>query len=401
MSTQTRPSTWLRPPELRITSDPEERHATWLELFFDLVLVAAVGQLATALSHDLSAGGFARYFGVFIPVAWAWVGYTFYANRFDTDDLVYRIVTSAAMLAVAALAVNVGPTIEHGHSSGFAVAFICVRVPLILLYARAWRYATGAGRQIAGIYGAGFSAGTLCWALSLAFHGPARYALWALGLAIDFTMPPLGWRVLGAVPLHAAHITERYGLFVIIVLGEAVLAVVAGTSGLAFDFTTSMVAVASFLAALSLWWIYFDFADTSVLGRGMMGLVFMYTHFPLFAGVAAFGAGVKVAIHHSHAAHLDAGARWAVCAGIAAYLLSLALLHLAAEWTTLRDRAFIGRVVCSSLALLLAGFGGGLRPLAFMLLVAAGAVAQLVLEAVTYPTGAASVWVPPPASSSA
>ena len=395
MSTQRRSSTWLRPPELRTPTDPEERHATWLELFFDLVLVAAVGELATALTHDLSTGGFARYFGLFVPVAWAWMGFTFYANRFDTDDVVYRITKAAAMLAVAALAVNVAPAMEHGDSAGFALGYIFVRIPLIFLYARAWRFVSGPGRRIAAIYGAGFTIGAAFWTVSLAFHGPARYVLWGVGLLVDGAMPPLGWRVLEGWAINASHITERFGLFFMIVLGEAVLAVVAGSSAVHFGLTTSLVAVASFLVALALWWIYFDLADTSVLGRGLRGLIFVYVHFVLLAGVAAVGAGVKVAVRHSQDAHLAAGPRWAVCGGVAAFLLSLAVLHLAAEWTSPTDRALIGRFAVSALVVVLALVGGAFSPLLFMVVVAAVLLAQLVLEVITYPAGAASVWTAP------
>ena len=79
---------------------------------------------------------------------------------------------------------------------------------------------------------------------------------------------------------------------------------------------------------------------------------------------------------------------------LAAFLLALALFHLAAEWTTPRDRAFIGRIVLAVLLMLLAGLGAGLDPLAFCALMTAGLLAQLVLEALTPATGAASVWEP-------
>src|SRR5205823_4148244 len=114
---------------------------------------------------------------------------------------------------------------------------------------------------------------------------------------------------------------------------------------------TSAVAVASFVIALCLWWIYFDLADTSVVGRGMLGLVYVYAHFPLLAGVAALGAGTKLAITHADAPALGAGVRWAIGSGIACFLLSLALLHLGAEWSSMRDRALLGRLAASALAI--------------------------------------------------
>src|SRR6266849_9143793 len=121
--------------------------------------------------------------------------------------------------------------------------------------------------------------------------------MWAAALALELGVTPsLGWRALRGPAVNAPHITERFGQFFIIVLGESVIAVVAGIAGTHFSAATFVVAVAGFVIALCLWWIYFDLADTSVVGRGLLGLVFVYAHFPLLAGVAALGAGTKVAI---------------------------------------------------------------------------------------------------------
>ena len=148
------------------------------------------------------------------------------------------------------------------------------------------------------------------------------------------------------------------------------------------------------MVALCLWWIYFDLADTSVVGRGMLGLVYVYAHIPMLGGVAALAAGTKIAITHADASSLGAGARWAMCGGLAFYLLSLAVLHLSAEWTTPRERAFIGRLAAASVLLALAALGGTLAPVLFVSLLAATLLAQLVLELATPAVGAASVWSP-------
>jgi hypothetical protein len=86
---------WLVPPRLRtIADETEERRATWLELFFDLVFVVAIAELSHQLAVDHSAEGFLRFAALFVPVWVAWQGYSFYADRFDTDDLVFRLAYS-------------------------------------------------------------------------------------------------------------------------------------------------------------------------------------------------------------------------------------------------------------------------------------------------------------------
>ncbi len=355
-----RPIVWLRPPKLRTEAEEEqERHATWYELYFDLVFVAAVSQLATALSREPTLAGFARFAGLFVAIVWAWTGFTFYANRFDTDDAAYRLVKSVAMLAIAALAISVHSVMRGGHGSvAFAVSYVATRACLITLYLRARRHVLGTGRRLIDLYLSAFSVGAALWLASIAVPGPARYWLWAVGLAVELAVPPLGWRSLPGAAVNAPHVIERFGGFFIIVLGESVVAVVAGIAGTHFTAAASVVAVAGFVIALCLWWIYFDLVDTSVVGRGLLGLVYVYAHIPLLAGVAAIGAGTKLAITHADAASLGAGARWAIGGGLACYLLSLALVHSTAEWSSLRDRAFLGRLAVSALAIGLAAGGG-------------------------------------------
>src|ERR671937_879089 len=98
-------SVWHDPPRLRTLEDAEEdRRATWLELFFDLVFVVAVAQLSLGLGNEVSLHDVLVFAGLFVPVWWAWVGYTFYADRFDTDDAPHRLLMIAGMFAVAGLA---------------------------------------------------------------------------------------------------------------------------------------------------------------------------------------------------------------------------------------------------------------------------------------------------------
>src|SRR6266566_2930771 len=110
---------WLQPPRLRTLAEEGERHASWLELFFDLVFVVAITELSRLLVLDHSAGGFLRFAALFIPVFVAWQGYMAYATRFDTDDLAFRLAYFAAMLAIAAMATQIGDVAHGVHSAGF------------------------------------------------------------------------------------------------------------------------------------------------------------------------------------------------------------------------------------------------------------------------------------------
>ena len=386
----------LEPPRLRTTADPDEqRHATWFELFFDLVFVAAVSQLGRALALDPSAAVFGRFAALFVVVVWAWVLYTLYANRFDTDDLIFRLAKSGAMLAIAAIAVNLHQAMDgRGGTVGFAAGYVVLRSLLIGLYVRARRHVAGPGRKLAETYIVGYSATTGLWLVSIFVPSPFRYALWTLAMVIDLAIPTRAWGALKEHSVVISHLTERHGTFFIIVLGESLVAVVAGVAGFEFTFESWIVAGVGFVISLSLWWIYFDLADTSVVGRGVLGLVYVYAHFLLLAGVAAFGVGTKLAITKAAQPSLGAGTRWALAGGIAAFALSLAALHLGAEWTSMRDRTFLGRIGLAALTLTLAAAGRPLPPVGFVAVVAIAVLGQLLLEAFTGRAGAATILDP-------
>jgi low temperature requirement protein LtrA len=375
------PARWIDPPRLRVDNS-ESRHATWLELFFDLVFVAAVAQTATELSHELNPEGFARYAATFFPVVWAWVGFAVYANRFDTDDAVFRVTMAGGMLAVAALAVA-APNATSSDAQAFAFAIVGVRAILVALYARAYRHIDGVAREGAKRFVIGFSIGAALWLASAFVDSPERFVLWGLGFGVELATPILTWRTLagGVAPLHVQHVEERFGLFTIIVLGESVLAVVTGIGVASFDFTASVTAAAALAIAVAVWWIYFDLADTSVIRGGMRGFIYIYGHLFLYAGVAALGVGSKVAIEAAGGAgELEAGARWALCAGLALFLICLAVLHAAVR-TRLRDSIMFWRLGAAAALCLLAAFGGALAPLAFVAAATAIALTQLFVEA--------------------
>ncbi|MBA2462419.1 MAG: low temperature requirement protein A [Actinobacteria bacterium] len=218
-------------PRLRTAEDSaEERHASWLELFFDLVFVIAIAELAHQLELDHSAAGLLRFAALFVPVYVAWQGFSIYADRFDTDDLLLRVALLAGMLAIAALAVQI-EDVSHEKSAGFAVSYIALRSILLALYARAWR-AVPAARPLISRYGLGYATAVAIWVISLALDAPARYVLWAVAVALDLSLPPLSTRLIRRVPTHGGHIVERWGLFTLIVLGESVVVVALGVAGL-------------------------------------------------------------------------------------------------------------------------------------------------------------------------
>ncbi|WP_247003423.1 low temperature requirement protein A [Halosolutus gelatinilyticus] len=324
--------TRLRPPQLRTDGTTDDnRHATWLELFFDLVFVVAIAQLAHRLHDDHTLIGVLGFVALFVPVWWAWIGSTFYATRFDTDDVEYRLLTAVEMFGVIALAVNV-----HGGlgetSRGFALAYVLVRSVLVFKYFRAHRHLPDV-RSLTAPMGIGYTIAALIWLVSVFVPTPYRFGLWGVAIAIDIATPILVRRQHIDIPVHPTHIPERFGLFTIIVLGETIVSVVAGISIQEWAPTTILMAICSTVIAFSLWWLYFDNYDESALRtareEGRMGTYFawIYVHFPFAIGITAIGVGVLGVFTGGLADPLPPTERWLLAGSLALCLLSLGLLH--------------------------------------------------------------------------
>ena len=178
--------TAIRPPRLRTAETEEERKVTWTELFYDLVFVVAVAGLGARLLADPTFRGAAVFTGLFIPLWWAWAGFTFYADRYDTDDLGQRILAVAQMATIALMAASIS-----GETQSLAVsrsAYVGARVILIVMYLRARRHVP-ATRQLVGGYVQGMSIAVVFWLVSVFVPEPYRYVLWAVGLIIDCLHP--------------------------------------------------------------------------------------------------------------------------------------------------------------------------------------------------------------------
>ncbi|MGC2308436.1 MAG: low temperature requirement protein A, partial [Nitrososphaeraceae archaeon] len=277
--------------------EEKERHATWLELFYDLVFVAVVSQLSENLSHDISLVGILSFVALYIPVWFAWIGATFFATRFGTDDLAHRILTLLQMMGAAAMAVNV----SHGlgeTSTGFALSYAAIRFLLVIEYVRIGRLIPST-RPLTVRYSVGFASSAVIWTVSAFVPPPLRFILWAIGLTIDFITPFLAGQLAIKFAPHISHLPERMGLFVIIVLGESILGVVIGLAGHEWDIYSSLSVGLGLSIPFSLWWIYFDNIGGSAIraatekGRRGIYYIWLYVHFPLVVGLTAIGIGIK------------------------------------------------------------------------------------------------------------
>ncbi len=287
----------MNPPRLRVgQAAEEERHATWLELFYDLVFVAAIAQLSNSLYQDVSAVGISRYVLLFIPVWWAWVGHTFYLTRFDADDLYHRLLTMAQMALVAFMASQIPKALDE-KSVGFALSYVGVRSILIFEYFRAGWHIPEA-RPLTTRYGIGFSVAALIWVASVFVPAPLRFVFWAVGIFVDLITPFTSSSIHIRIPPHFSHIPERFGLFTIIVLGEGVVAVVSGLGHEELHRSAVFLGIGGLAVAFTVWWGYFE--GVKAANRRVVSTdterrqyqAWLFAHLPLTIAITAAAVGV-------------------------------------------------------------------------------------------------------------
>ncbi|MBA2596897.1 MAG: low temperature requirement protein A [Chloroflexia bacterium] len=365
-----------------IPSVEPERRASWLELFFDLCFVVAVGAVAQTLHGNPSLAGLTTFVALFVPVWWAWLEYAWYATSFPEEGLANRLGAFAAMLAILAMAARVGSA-SDGDPSGFIVGFVVFHVIVVLLFLRAARLYPER-HDFALRYAIGFSLAASVWLGSLAVPEEMRPWIWAAALLIDLVNPAVAVQSVRGMTYDVSHIPERYGLFTLIVLGEAIIAVARGTSEAEWNPAAVTAALAGFVLAVVIWMAYFAHPHAELLERGRLAaFVWGYGHIFVWAGIAITGVGIELAIEAAEAGHgFPLAERLILCGGPALYVASMALLR-AAGAGHITDRVVLIRLGTAIVSLVVGFLGGGLAPELFTVIVAAIAIAAgLAISAV-------------------
>ena len=354
-----------RQPRLRITSqDDRESHASWTELFFDLVFAVVVSVLSQSLKQNLSLAGVFEFVALFVPCWWIWVLFTFYIDRYDGDDVLHRLFILSGMLTIIFLAINSRNAL-HVSSVGFALSYVLARSVVLLLYKRAARHVQAAHANLR-LYLASYVPSTGLWLLSLSLAAPVRYYVWAGAMTIELLAPIMGSRLLAGTPVHPSHLPERLGLCTLIVMGESIVSVATGTAASHWGLNAVCMAVGGFAIAACLWWLYFNFLETSVIIRGIRSVhIYNYGHLPILVGLILVAAGTQLSIGEANDLALSLATRWSLCGGAVLYLSAIAAIRFAAGRNSI---IWIPWLLVASLAIPmgLAVAGGSLPPLALV-----------------------------------
>ena len=255
--------------------DPEEGHraSTPLELLYDLTIVVGFGTAADELAHYVADGHIGAGVGGFlfaaVAISWAWLGYTWFASAYDTDDWVFRLATMVQMVGVIVVSLGLPQlfaSLDHGDTLDLDVVvagYVIMRVALIFLWWQVSRQ-DPAHRRTARSYMTSSGIAQAGWvALAIAdLPVESTIALYLVLIGVELAGPLFAERK-GRTPWHPHHIAERYGLLVIITLGEVILgtvaalnAVVHGEAGWTIE--AALLAVAGVGLTFGCWWMYFS-----------------------------------------------------------------------------------------------------------------------------------------------
>jgi low temperature requirement protein LtrA len=355
-----------------VTAVETEHRVTPRELFFDLVFVFAFTQVATLLAADPTFGGMGQGVLVLAALWWAWAAYAALTNTVDAEESIVGVALLVSLIAmfVGALVVP-GVFVDEGVL--FGAAFLVVCAMHVVLYALAGR---GNPALLSAVLR--LAPWTLLGAiliLAAGFTDAARTWLWLAALVVTYVGAALsgstGWQ------LHASHFAERYGLVVIIALGEAFIAIGIGATGIGIGLGEVVAAILGLLVATSFWLAYFDFfsirgehilrnvegSERVALGRD----IYAYAHFPLIVGIVLFAFAMKTIVGHV-GDELDSVTAFALCGGCALYLLTFSAIRSRFERRLSLSR---GRFVAGLVLLLLFPLATAIPALAALAVVTA------------------------------
>jgi low temperature requirement protein LtrA len=354
------------------TAVDEEHSVTPRELFFDLVFVFAFTQVTTLLAQDATFAGLGRGVLVLGALWWPWTAYAWLTNTVDPEEGFVGAALLVALIAmfIAALAV---PGVFGDEGVLFGAFFLVVVAMHLALYALAGRGNRDLLAAVLRLAPWTLLGAILILVAGFGFAEGARTWLWVAALACTYVGAGLsgssGWRV------FPSHLAERYGLVIIIALGEAFVAIGIGATGMGLGLGEVGAAILGLLVATSLWLAYFDFFSIRVArtladlgGPDRVALardLYAYAHLPMIVGIVLFAFAMKTIVGHVGDA-LDSVAAFALCGGSALYLLTFSAVRSRVERRLSLSR---GRFVAAVVLLLVFPLATAVPALAALALV--------------------------------
>jgi len=284
-----------------------DRAVGWLELFYDLVYVATLIQIGNFLSSNLTWSGFGQFWVLLFLVWWAWTGETLYQNRYFVDDVTHRLLVLVQMIGVAAMGLSVSGAFGE-LSAQFALAYALVRSMMLTMFARVRRSHPESADVSLGFM-VGFALGIAVFLGSLLLPEGSRWIMWLIAIAAEivYFARPKTLRATFEWAPDDHHLVERFGIFTIIVLGEAFVKILDDAQGTSLGLDQLLMGALIVVLLFALWWLHFSDAADEVYNPDstVSVLAWSYGHLFLAGSLVMFGVASKKVFSHS----IDAAAK--------------------------------------------------------------------------------------------
>jgi low temperature requirement protein LtrA len=309
---------------------PRERVVGPLELFYDLAVVVLVAQDARHLALHLTWRGVADFAVIFTLVWIAWLNGSLHHELHGREDARGRSTFLLQILVLAAMGAFI-PEADGPRGRAFAVAAGVLFAVLTMLWLLAARADRPEYRRSSRLFVTGTAACAVLLVATAFLPASARVPAWGFVDAAYLAGFAAVLRTASPTVAAALSITdaliERFGLLIIIVLGEILTGVVAGLASQPISGLTLSVGLVAVIVGFGAWWTYFDFAGhRPPRPTTTASLQWMLSHLPLTAAVAAMGAAMVSLIDHAHGSRTPAAAAWVLCTGAAVVLCATMLV---------------------------------------------------------------------------
>jgi low temperature requirement protein LtrA len=314
----------------------DQRNVSWMELFFDLILVASAHQITHIIAKAPTFVAALPSILLFIPILWAWVSHTLFTNQFEDRSWFYHTATFFQLIGLVALTVFM-PHALTTHTIYFALAYVAIKVVLLIQYSlwsliQIHRFLHMVP-VIVGNAGSG-----LIWFLSIFADNPIPW--WFLAMAIDILTPIFTKTRDLASNMDAKHLPERFGLLTVIVLGEMIISLVISAFGQELTNEILLIIGTGVGVATLIFWSYFRYHEQVIVGfEKSKSRIFFMSHLPLVLGIIAISAGYQASM-------VSGAGDWMLVFGIILFTLSFRLLRY------VQDQRFMKRQIFLALSLL-------------------------------------------------
>ncbi|WP_239618539.1 low temperature requirement protein A [Cohnella mopanensis] len=275
-----------------------EKKVTWLELFYDLLFVAAVSKASHVLLHVdhglIPVEYLSKFVLIFVPIWWAWVGQSLFVNRFGRDTVSHRIFLILQLFFVLIMTASLSVNFDQ-HYIPFFVGYVGLRAMTAIQYLSVNKKEDTNRKNTARYLGSRFWIGLAISSLSLFFDSWIRYVVLYAGIIVDILLPIIGRKYLVKSPINTHHLIERFSLFTLILLGEAVISILTVLQSTHWTWQSIAFASITFLLIIAMWWQYFDNIEKKVNKTiETAGQTIIYGHLFIYLSMSMIAASIQL-----------------------------------------------------------------------------------------------------------